>query len=173
MSFKDRLMAKIFTAIPSLGRRAAKSILSNGEGIDMKREIPWTPFTKELKDARVALVTTSGVHLSGDLPFDMVDPNGDPTFRVIPNESDIKDLTITHDYYDHSDADKDMNIVFPLERLREMVVEGAVGSLAKEHYGLMGHLKAGHVETLINDTAPEIARRLIADNVDCVLLTPG
>ena len=172
MSFKDRMIGKIFTALPSLGRKAAEGILRDEE-VTMSTEIPWTPFIKELKDAKVALVTTAGVHLKGDTPFDMKDPNGDPSLRVIPNATELKELTITHDYYDHSDADRDMNIVFPIERLKELQGEGLIGSLATEHYGLMGHLKEGHVRTLIEDTAPEIARRLLADNVDVVLLTPG
>jgi hypothetical protein len=37
----------------------------------------------------------------------------------------------------------------------------------------MGHITGRHILTLINSTAPEVARRLKEDNVDVVLLTPG
>lgn len=172
MSFKDRMLAKIFTAFPSLGRKAGEAILTDKE-VTMSKEIPWTPFTKELKDAKVALVTTSGVHLKGDTRFDMLDPNGDPSLRVVPNETPAGELTITHDYYDHSDADRDINIVFPIERLKELEADGVIGSIATTHYGLMGHLKEGHVKTFIEDTLPQVAKGLLAEGVDCVLLTPG
>jgi D-proline reductase (dithiol) PrdB len=82
-------------------------------------------------------------------------------------------LMITHDYYDHADADRDINIVFPLELLREFAKERIIGRVADRHYGFMGHIIGPHVVTLINRTAPEVARKLREDGVDLVLLTPG
>ena len=80
---------------------------------------------------------------------------------------------ITHDYYDHSDADRDINIVFPIQRLQEFEKEGVIGRMANIHYSFMGHITDRHILTLISSTAPEVARRLMEDNVDAVLLTPG
>ena len=80
---------------------------------------------------------------------------------------------ITHDYYDHADADRDMNIVFPIERLREFEKEGFVGRVADHHFGFMGHITGRHIPTLLNEKAPELARRLKKGEVDIVLLTPG
>jgi len=78
---------------------------------------PWTPFTKPVAQCRVALITTAGVHRTEDPPFSMEDKHGDPTYRLIPRDVSPRDLCITHDYYDHRNADKDLNIVFPLDRL--------------------------------------------------------
>lgn len=103
----------------------------------------------------------------------MKDRNGDPTFRAIDGTRPFSDLMITHDYYDHADADRDMNIVFPLERLRELQREGIIGRVADTHYGFMGHILGPHLQTLVNDTAPEVAGRLKAEGVDTVMLTPG
>ncbi len=136
-------------------------------------DTPWTPFTKKVSKSRVALITTGGVHLKQDPLFDMRDPAGDPSFREIPAEAAESDLTITHNYYDHSDADKDINVVFPLERLRELAATDELGSVNHRHFSFMGHILPPHIETLINDTGPQVARLLQQDAVDIVLLTPA
>jgi D-proline reductase (dithiol) PrdB len=103
----------------------------------------------------------------------MRDPNGDPTFRVIDRIRLLTDYMITHDYYGHSDAVKDVNIVLPLERLKEFEDEGFIGRVAERHYSFMGHIDGPYIPELINKHAKELARRLKADSVDVVLLTPG
>jgi D-proline reductase (dithiol) PrdB len=121
----------------------------------------------------VAVVTTAGVHHRGQRPFDMEDPDGDPSYRKIDMTKPLSDLMITHDYYDHADADRDLNIVFPAERLRELEAEGVVGKLSHTHYGFMGHIDGRHIHTLVSETAPEVAGLLRAQGVDAVLLVPG
>jgi D-proline reductase (dithiol) PrdB len=121
----------------------------------------------------VALVTTAGVHRREDVPFDMTDQDGDPSYREIPNDSPLAELTITHDYYDHTNADRDVNIVFPLQRLQEFYDEGLIGGIADTHYSFMGHIDKHHVKHLIQQTAPAVARKLKGQPVDVVLLTPA
>ena len=171
MSFtrlKNRTIAKIITAFPALGKRLVDSY-QPWESED----IPWTPVSTPLKEATVAVVTTAGVHHRDQQAFDMKDPNGDPSFRVIDSSRPNSSLMITHDYYDHSDADKDINIVFPLDRLREMVAEGAIGRLAGRHYSFMGHIDGSHISALVSRTGPQVAKALAKEGVDIVLLTPG
>jgi len=104
-------------------------------------EIPWTPLVRPISQATVAIVTTSGVHLRRDKPFQL---NSDSSFRVIPRDAKAADLTITHQAYDRTDALRDINLVFPLERLRELEAEGVIGRVADEHFGfgLSGSAKA-------------------------------
>lgn len=137
------------------------------------KDIPWTPLASPLPQCRVALVTTGGVHLASDRPFDMSDPRGDPSYRVIPAASAPDVLTITHDYYDHRDADRDINVVFPIGTLQGVLAEGRIGSVAPRFYSLMGHIEGPHVRTLMRRTAPELASRLRADGADAVLLIPA
>lgn len=136
-------------------------------------DVPWQPVTQPLFELNMALVTTAGVHHKDQQPFDMQDENGDPSYRIIDAEKPVSDLTITHDYYDHTSADKDINVVFPIERFKEMESAGKIKSLAQYHYSFMGHIVEEHVDTLVNKTAPEIAVRLEKDGVDAVFLTPG
>lgn len=135
--------------------------------------VPWAPLRRPLADSTIALVTTAGVHLKSDRPFDMRDPDGDPSYRVIPSATPAAALTITHDYYDHSAADRDVNVVLPLDRLREAQGAGRIGAVAPCAYGFMGHVDGRHIATLIERTAPDVARRLVADGAGAVVLTPA
>ena len=136
-------------------------------------DIPWTPVATALENSKISVVTTAGLHHKDQEPFDMKDRDGDPSYRVIDITRPLSSVMITHDYYDHSDADRDINIVFPVERLREFEMEGLIGQIADYHYGFMGHITGKHILTLISKTAPEVAARLKKDNVNIVLLTPG
>ena len=103
----------------------------------------------------------------------MADSVGDPTLREIPVDTPRDLLTITHDYYDHRDAEKDLNLVLPIQRLQEMVAAGALGTLHPLAYSLMGHIDGPLIQTLQENTAPELARRLAAAGVDYALLVPA
>jgi D-proline reductase (dithiol) PrdB len=165
---KNKLIAKAATAVPSVAK-----ILTRSYHPEEQQGVPWTPVVKRLGESRVALVTTAGVHLKDQMPFNMNDPDGDPSSRVIDGKVSVNDLMITHDYYDHRGADKDINIVFPIERLRELETAGLIKSAASVHFGFMGHIVGPHIPTLTGVTAPEAAERLRAEGVDIVLLTPG
>lgn len=167
-TFGERLITKIFSRFPIVSEMWARRFKAHEvEGI------PWTPFEKELSRCKVAIVTSAGVHLKSQKPFDMEDHDGDPTFRDVPRDATKEELTITHKYYDHTDADKDINIVYPIDRLYEMKERGEIGDVAELHYGFMGHILGRHLKTLVEETGPEIARKLKNAGVDVVLLAPG
>ena len=166
--FKNKIIAKIITRFPLLSKGLIDSY-SPWESED----IPWTPVVKPIHTSQVAIVTTAGVHLKTQIPFDMHDLNGDPTCRIISRNSPLSELIITHDYYDHSDADKDINVVFPLQRLKELEQEKYIGGVAKIHCSFMGHIDGPYISRLITQTAPETAQKLKANGTDVVLLTPG
>ena len=71
--------------------------------------------------------------------------------------------------YDRRDAGEDLNLVFPLQRLRELEAEGVVGRVAEEHYGFG---LAPHPAPLLA-SAGEVAGRLTRAQVDLVLLVPA
>ncbi|MDH5511081.1 MAG: glycine/betaine/sarcosine/D-proline family reductase selenoprotein B [Nitrospinota bacterium] len=165
---KNRLIAKLFTRFPSLARGAAAKVppLSFDQ-------TPWAPFDKPLAEARIALLTTGGIHLRSDTPFDMTDSTGDPVMRVVPSATPVTEMMITHDYYDHTDADSDINIVFPVERLREMVAEGVIGGVTERFFSFMGHIDQNHFPRFLEDQLPKVAAMLKEDGADAVLITPG
>jgi D-proline reductase (dithiol) PrdB len=165
---QNRFFALLFSRFPGLTARWLKR-----QKLDDYGPPPWSPLQRPLRDCTIVLVTTAGVHLKEDEPFTMADKEGDPTFRIIPRDTQRQRLCITHDYYDHRDADKDLNIVFPVDRLAELAAEGVIGKVAPFHYSFMGHIDGRHVPRLLSVTAPEVARRLKCEQVDVVVLTPA
>jgi hypothetical protein len=132
----------------------------------VRGKIPWVPLRRPISECKVALVSSAGVHLRSDRPFHL---NGDPTFRVIPKDALAAEIAISHQAFDRTDALKDINLVFPIERLRELAAEHVVGRLAEEHYGfgLMGSA------TRLMPAIKEVARGIADADVDLVLLVPA
>lgn len=119
-----------------------------------------------LAQRRVAIVTTAGLHLRGDRPFD----SGASDYRVIPGDAPAADLVMSHlsVNFDRTGFQEDLNVVFPLERLRELAAEGVVGTVADVHYSFMGATQVRALEA----KARELAGLLKKDRVDAVLLSP-
>jgi D-proline reductase (dithiol) PrdB len=117
-------------------------------------EVPWARLTKPLDESRVALVTTGGVYLEGQRPFE----RGDDTYREIPRDTPGDRFRIWHPGYDTGPATRDINCIFPIDRFRELEAEGAIGELAGTNYSFMGLIP--DPERLVNETAPEAARKL-------------
>ncbi len=121
-----------------------------------------------MKESKVALIGTGGIYIKGEQePFNT---DGDTSYRVIPSSTPAERLAISHTHYDTTGADTDPNVVFPIDRLREMAAEGMIGSVADTAYGLMGYIVRDDVEVLLNETAPEIAGRIAAEGVDAAII---
>jgi D-proline reductase (dithiol) PrdB len=171
---QDNIRQRIYRFIGALYSRIPALARNWGRRFDALQfaDVPFVPLTKPLRSCRIALITTGGVHLDTQPPFDMLDPRGDASYRVIPADVARERLRITHDYYDHSDAERDINILLPLDRMAELVAAGHIAALST-CYSFMGHIEAPHVATLVGRTAPEIAQKLKQEQVDAVLLTPA
>jgi len=140
-----------------------------------ERESVWTPLEKPLSESTVALVSTAAVALADDLPFDQEgerrDPWwGDPSFRVIPRDATAKDLAFYHLHVDNRYAEQDPNCAFPLTRLAELEQAGEIGRSAPSHYSYMGYIL--DPEVLLEQSTPEMIRRMQSEQVDVVLLVP-
>jgi len=128
----------------------------------------WTPIEKDLKDMKIALVTAAGVHLASDKKFNLA---GDFSYRVIPGEAPVEDMMVSHGGYDNADVNKDINCMFPIDRVRELAEEGFIKSIADVNVGFMGG--GGDQEKFTEETGPEIAQILNDNEVHAVLLTAG
>lgn len=118
---------------------------------------------------RVALVTTAGVRLREQPPFDT--EHGDPSWRRIPGNVAIDSLVVDHTHYDTAPANADLDCVFPLRTLQALQHEGIIGEVAPVHFGYMGYIP--DTAPLVNEFAPAMARELRAAGVSAVLLSPG
>ena len=127
---------------------------------------PWV-VPPPVKQSRIAIITTAGLHTRNDRPF-QIDPND--FYRVIPGNIKTNELVMSHiaASFDRSGYQRDCNVVFPIDRLREMVAEGVIGSLADFHYSV----NSAHRAPEFDAPAREIANLLKKDNVDAALLFP-
>ena len=133
--------------------------------------VHWSPPAKPLAASRVALLSTGGVRLRSQPRYEVDCELADGAWNAIPSGAGAGDFAIDHEHYNHADADRDVNCMLPLERLRDLASAGAVGQAAPRHVGLMGCIS--DPATLLAETAPAVAAMLAADGVDVVLLTPG
>ncbi len=133
-----------------------------------KRCIPYTPRFRELRESVFALVSTAGVHLRDQELFDV---QGDNSWRLLPGDVQASQLMVTHDHYDHRDADEDINCIFPIDRLRELAQEGIIGGVSDKHLGFMGYTQ--NMRDLYERASPEIAKIISRSKADAVLLTAG
>lgn len=121
---------------------------------------------KPLAGRRVAIVSTAGLHRRGDRPFQP----GDGSYRIIAAETPANELVMSHISvnFDRTGFQQDLNVAFPIDRLRELVADGEVGSMAAVHYSFMGAFPPAAAEP----HALHLAGLLKADKVDAALLVP-
>ena len=129
-------------------------------------------LVRPLHEARIAIVTTAAYYQPGQPPFDVSVRGGDCSYRVLPSDTDLSTLRIAHrsDAFDVRGMASDKNLALPLDRLKALAEQGVIGSVAPRHFSFMGSISAPG--RLVAGTAPEVARMLLEDAVDAVLLTP-
>ena len=142
--------------------------------------IPWTPLSRPVSQCKFGLVTSAGLYHRGvELPFDLEREQnqptwGDPSFRALPADIPQDEVGASHLHLNTRDMLADVNIVLPLGRFRELADEGRIGGLARNAYSLMGFQGFPPDATAWRErTGPEVATRLLAEEVQCVLLTPA
>ena len=154
---------------------ANRQIVNAWTARELEREIPWTPPSKPLGEARVALVSSAAVALNDDIPFDQEGERrnpwwGDPSFRVLPHETRTGDARSYHMHIDVSIPERDLDSVMPLARLAELESEGFVGSSAPSHYSFMGYILKP--KELLERSVPAMIRQMKTEDVDLVVLVP-
>ena len=132
--------------------------------------VPWTPYKGSPSEQTFALITSGGLYLKDSQPsFDTVSIHGDPSFREIPRTVRPEDLGIAHAHYDHSLAEQDINVIFPIQRFIELEREHMIGKVADRHYSFS---YVNDAVSLVTRTAPEVIARVKAARVDVLFLVP-
>jgi D-proline reductase (dithiol) PrdB len=139
-------------------------------------QIPWTPLKKPIKEATFSLMTSAGISMRTDPPFDMErekrEPTwGDPSFREIPKEATEADINVNHLHIKTDYIKEDMNVILPLRRFRELENEGIIGELALTSYSYYGFQRDPTI--LLEQTMPKVARKMKEEGVEAILLTPA
>ena len=127
-----------------------------------------TPFVqgKPLAERRVAIVSSAALIRRGETPF----PFGSGECRFLPASIDPADLLVSHVSinFDRAGFQRDINVVYPIDRLRELAAQGIIGGVADTHYTVMGSTDPAHM----TEAAAQIAGQLLQERIDSVLLSP-
>ena len=143
---------------------------------DFKGYIPWTPLAKPLSQTILSIVTSAGISLKSDPPFDMDREKreavwGDRSFRTIPRQTTEEEIDVNHLHINTRYIKQDMNVILPLARMAEFEAEGVVGRLAPHAYSFYG-FQWQNTEFLKEALEP-ISKRMKTEGVEAVLLTPA
>lgn len=132
---------------------------------------PLTPMSKPVSECTISFLTSGGIsHCS--MPAFNPDARNDHRLDAVEDSADTSDFQIHDSYYDHGDADKDLNCVFPLDRLREMVRTGEIGGIAERHWsGFMGRIY--NRTKVLSESAPAFVKKLREDAVDILVTAPA
>jgi D-proline reductase (dithiol) PrdB len=153
-----------------------KRIIKSWINLEPERDIPWIPLSKPLAERTFALISSGGIALKTDEPFDQDGERqnpwwGDPTYRVIPKTTTADDIKLYHLHVDPSFVEQDINCLLPLQRLAELEAAGEIGRVADSHYSFMGYNL--QPEQLLEETTPAIITNLQEEGVDTVILIPA
>ena len=149
------------------------------------QDAPFARLGRKLKEARLGLITSTGHFIDGDDPrpfgvesmtqseatrriLDFI--RATPQLSMIPTDTPSEKLRVRHGGYDIRGAEKDPNVNFPLDRLRELKAEGRIGSLAEHAYSFVG---ATSQTRLLLETGPKWVERFKQDELEAVLLVPA
>jgi D-proline reductase (dithiol) PrdB len=142
-----------------------------GSMISKSDFVPLAPLPKPVSESRLTFISSAGVQPKGTLPFDVVHPVGDYSFRTLPSDCKPSDLEIHQIKYPTHGAHRDLNVIFPVERLQELVSDGVVGALTPNFFSFIGYNM--DPERLERTLAQEIADAVVADGADVALLCPA
>jgi D-proline reductase (dithiol) PrdB len=160
-------------------RYLPRSFRAGYEGTGFQEETPvWSPLAVPVEEAKIALLTSAGIYLKdSQQPFDVErekrEPNwGDPTWRSIPRTVEQAEVAAEHLHINTRDLLIDFNVALPIRAFGQLEAEGAIGSLADEHYGFMGFQERGAEHWQAN-AGPEVAQRLKDAGVHALVLAPA
>ena len=157
---------------PSLGAWIGKDIPAE----PFVGHIPWTPLQKPLSEITFALMTSAGISMRTDPPFDVErekrEPEwGDPTSRKILATAGPADIDVNHLHVNTGYIKQDINVILPLKRFQEFEEEGIIGRLAETCYSFYG-FQPPYPRELLEETAPAVAADMKKEGVEATLLTP-
>ncbi len=133
--------------------------------------VPLARLGKPLSRTRLTFVSSAGIQPRGSMPFDVVHPVGDFSFRRVPSAAKVSDLEIHQIKYPTTGALRDLNVIFPIERLQELETENVIGELTPNFFSFIGYQM--DPERFERTLAEDIADAVVADRAEAALLCPA
>lgn len=136
-----------------------------------RRPIPFRALHVPLARARVALLTTAGLHLAGDRGFRVLEePFGDASFRVVPHGAPAAELDLQALYVDRKYTVDDPEVALPRRALEALARAGKIGSAAPRHYSFCAGLLRPYPG--LRESVEALRPMLAEDGVDAVVILP-
>ncbi len=153
-----------------------KQVVKSWISMESSKSIPWVELAKPVRECTISLISSGGIALNSDQPFDQEGERrnpwwGDPTYRVIPNDVRTEDVDLYHLHIPLDYAREDMNCLLPVSRLNTLVSNGEGGEAAARHYSYMGYNLTP--EILLQESTPQMIEKMREDGVDLVVLIPA
>ena len=138
-------------------------------------DIPWSNVNKPLNESSISVVSTVGLSMANDEPFDMETERkrptwGDPRWRRLNRDVTEESIAANHLHIETSYLLEDLDACFPVPLLRRLQREKVVGNVAPNHYSIMGF--QGADLRRIRPSCVAIADAMVNDDVDLALLVP-
>lgn len=169
-SFKEKYDRWLFSAKKYLEEENWKEGFKDYPFIN-NESAPLTIFKKELKDSSIVLISTAGIYVKDkQIPFYADDYQGDYSYKEIPASTPSHSLAIAHNHYDKKYALLDLNVSYPVERLKELENEGFIKSLNGAVFSFQGYIPQIH--NFLKTSVIEIVDKLTKSDIDAVLLIP-
>ncbi len=170
---EQRKVVDGFRFLPPGLKAWVKTFIPDG---DYQGTIPWTPVSKPLNQTTFALVTSAGISLKTDPPFDMEREKreplwGDRSYRKIPRGTTEKEIDCNHLHINTNLVKQDINVILPLQRMAEFEEEGVIGRLAPTAYSFYGFQWKN--TDFLNEAIEPISEHMRVEGVEAVLLTPA
>lgn len=119
------------------------------------------------RQATVMLLNSAGVHVRGEPSFE---PVNDLSFKRIRADTDPARLRPSHPTPMRRPGLRDVNVVFPYQRLAELAADGVIGGVTQVHLSMLGAIK--RLRSLADEVAPAIAAEARAQGADLLFIVP-
>jgi len=156
-------------AAPLLEQKKWGEALRDAPTLDLEPAQPYQ-LSMPLRQTTVALVSSAGISGPGQPPMDGQHPEGDYSIRVLDVNAPTSELRVWHTHFDTSFAREDINVVYPIDRLKELAAEGVIGGVATHAVSFMGYFS--NVYRIRDEVVPAVVAAVKDAGADAVVLVP-
>ena len=144
---------------------------------------PFAPMRTPVAGATVGLITSSGHFVDGDdpRPFGVEGMTQEeaerrideflketPVLSEIPSDAPASSLAVRHGGYDITSVERDRNVAFPADRLREAQARGRIGDVTSSFFSFPGATAQGRLKRVL----PAWLDRFDREHAEAIVLVP-
>src|SRR5579864_7072860 len=125
------------------------------------------PLRKPIAESTVGIFNSCGAQMPEDPELGETE---DISFRLVDRDTPLSKLVIAHQTKVRKWAVEDLNVAFPLDRMKELAAVGMIKRLAHTAVSMVGSIQ--RFTELVEQTVPAIKQIYDAQGVDLVFVFP-